>query len=100
MEIAFSDRPPDLILLDVMMPEMDGYEVCRRLKEHKATAQIPIIFITGKHGEQDEIKGFEMGAVDYIRKPFNPVVVLARVQTHLDLKKYRDFLKTCLLLMV
>jgi len=93
LDIAFSDKPPDLILLDVMMPEMDGYEVCIRLKERDSTAQIPIIFITGKHGEQDEIRGFELGAVDYIRKPFNPTVVRARVKTHLELKKYRDILE-------
>ena len=77
---------PDLILLDIMMPGMDGYEVCRRLKANEKTKEIPIIFITAKIAVEDEIRGFEVGAVDYITKPVNPPVVLARVKTHLALK--------------
>lgn len=93
LRIATSDNPPDLILLDVMMPGIDGYEVCRRLKADERTKDIPIIFITGKVSAQDEIKGFECGAVDYITKPFNPVVVKSRVTTHLQLKLRSDFLE-------
>lgn len=83
---------PDLVLLDVMMDGLDGYQVCRRLKESAATRDIPVIFVTGKTDEADEAKGFEMGAVDYISKPFNPVVVRARVSTHLTLKLQNDYL--------
>ncbi|MBN2898432.1 MAG: diguanylate cyclase [Clostridia bacterium] len=93
IEIATGDDPPDLILLDVVMPEMTGYEVCKVLKNNKKTENIPIIFITGKDGTQDEIKAFELGAVDYITRPFNPVIVKARVNTHMELKRYRDFLE-------
>lgn len=76
---------PDLILLDIMMPGIDGYEVCRRLKEDHTTRHIPVIFITAKIGIQDEIQGLELGAVDYIPKPISPPVVEARVKTHLAL---------------
>ncbi len=93
LEIAFSDNPPDLILLDILMPEMDGYEVCKTLQASSQTKGIPIIFITGKVSEEDEIHGFNLGAMDYITKPFNPVVVKARVNTHVELKKYRDYLE-------
>ena len=93
LEIAFSDNSPDLILLDVMMPGMDGYEVCARLKSDPRTKNIPVIFITGKESEEDEIKGFELGASDYITKPFNPVVVKARVNTQAELKRNRDFME-------
>ncbi|MDM8524068.1 response regulator [Desulfococcaceae bacterium HSG8] len=93
LEIVTSKRRFDLILLDIMMPEMDGYEVCRRLKNDESTFNIPIVFITAKTEEKDETKGFEIGAVDYITKPFNPVIVRARVRTHLDLKRYRDHLE-------
>ncbi|MBF0422895.1 MAG: two-component system response regulator [Magnetococcales bacterium] len=79
------DREPDLILLDVMMPEMDGYEVCRRLKLDPRTRDIPLIFVTAKQETEDETFGLELGAVDYITKPFSPAVVLARVRTHLQL---------------
>ena len=92
LKIMESDNPPDLILLDVMMPGMDGYEVCRRLKADSRTQNIPIIFITAKTSEADEVKGFNMGAVDYVTKPFSSVVVKARVHTHAELKRYRDFL--------
>lgn len=93
LEIALSDNPPDLILLDVLMPEMDGYTVCKKLKESSQTRDIPVIFITGKVSEEDEIYGFTIGAVDYITKPFSPVVVKARVNTHAELKRHRDYLE-------
>jgi diguanylate cyclase (GGDEF)-like protein len=93
LDIAFSDNPPDLILLDVMMPEMDGYEVCKRLKSSSQTKNIPVIFITVKVSEEDEIYGFNLGAIDYITKPFSPVIVRARVNTHAELKRYRDYLE-------
>ncbi len=83
-------KPPDLILLDIMMPEMDGHEVIKRLKSNPATKDIPVIFLTGKTEVADETKGFELGAVDYISKPFNPAVVKARVKTHLELVKQRQ----------
>ena len=82
---AVAEDAPDLILLDIMMPGMDGYEVCKRLKSEPATARIPVIFITAKCEVSDETKGLEMGAVDYITKPISPPVVLARVRTHLAL---------------
>jgi putative two-component system response regulator len=77
--------PPDLILLDIMMPGMDGYEVCRRIKNETATRNIPIIFVTAKNEKTDEVEGLELGAVDYLRKPVVPVLVIARVKTHLAL---------------
>jgi sigma-B regulation protein RsbU (phosphoserine phosphatase) len=88
---------PDLILLDVMMPEMDGYEVCTRLKATPETREIPVIFLTGKTEADDETKGFEVGAVDYIHKPFSPAVVKARVRTHLMLREAREQLAQQLL---
>ncbi|MBF0587919.1 MAG: response regulator [Magnetococcales bacterium] len=80
---------PDLILLDIMLPEMDGFEVCKRLKADPATQQIPIIFITGLDNPEEETRGLEAGAVDFIRKPFNPNVVLARIDTQLELQRQR-----------
>ena len=80
-------NPPDLILLDIMMPEMDGYEVCRRLKADEATRDIPVIFITAMGETSDETKGLEVGAVDYLTKPISPPIVQARVKTHLALKR-------------
>ncbi|MFH2067736.1 MAG: hybrid sensor histidine kinase/response regulator [Pseudomonadota bacterium] len=94
IEIALSSNPPDLILLDIMMPGMDGYEVCRRLKADKRTSKIPVIFITAKSEEDDEKKGFQIGAVDYITKPFRLSVIQARVRTHLALKRYQDHMET------
>jgi putative two-component system response regulator len=85
LKIARGDTPPDLILLDIMMPDIDGYEVCRRLKESKLTKNIPVIFITAKNEITDETKGFEIGAVDYIIKPLSAPVVKVRVNTHLAL---------------
>ncbi|MFO7599298.1 MAG: diguanylate cyclase [Candidatus Desulfacyla sp.] len=93
LEIAGSRPPPDLILLDIMMPGMDGYEVCRLLKEDDATRDIPIMFVTGKNEDQDETKGLELGAVDYITKPFSIPIVKARIRTHLELKSKRDLLQ-------
>jgi len=87
-----SDQP-DLILLDVMMPQMDGYEVCRRLKADPATREIPVIFLTAKTQVEDESRGFEVGCVDYITKPISPPIVLARLRTHLALKAAADFLR-------
>jgi PleD family two-component response regulator len=84
---------PDLILLDVNMPGLDGYEVCRRLKSDEATQGIPIIFITALSDVADETRGLEIGAVDYIVKPFNIAVVRARVRTHLRLKQQADLLE-------
>ena len=88
LELARVDPFPDLILLDVMMPEMDGYEVCSRLKDDPQTRDIPVIFLTGQTETEDETRGFEVGAVDYIHKPFSPAVVMARVQTHLVLLRW------------
>ncbi len=82
-----------LILLDIMMPEMDGYEVCERLKAEEKTRDIPVIFITALSDDADEAKGLALGAVDYITKPFNPDLVRARVRNHLELKRYRDYLE-------
>lgn len=89
---------PDLILLDIIMPEIDGYEVCRQLKSNSITQDIPVIFITGRSHEDDEAKGFEMGAVDYIHKPFNTNVVYARVMNHVKLKVRDDYLRTLVML--
>jgi len=92
------DTPlPDLVLLDVMMPQMDGYEVCTRLKADPETQDIPVIFLTGQTEIEDETKGFEVGAVDYIHKPFSPAVVKARVHTHLVLRGIREQLARQLL---
>ena len=93
LKIAQSETQPDLILLDIMMPEMDGYEVCRRLKADDRTRAIPIIFLTAKTEVVDETLGFELGASDYITKPISPPIVLARVETHLAIKRVQDFLK-------
>jgi signal transduction histidine kinase len=86
-------RVPDLVLLDLMMPEMDGLEVCRRLKADPTTQQIPIIFLTASNEMEQLVKGFEVGAVDYVTKPFNPPELLARVRTHLELKHARQRLR-------
>jgi len=93
LKIAQSDSPPDLILLDIMMPGIDGYEVCQRLKADPATSEIPVIFLTARAEVDDERRGLEMGAVDYITKPISPPIVLARVHTHLTLKASADFLR-------
>jgi phosphoserine phosphatase RsbU/P len=97
LKIASQSPAPDLILLDVMMPEMDGYEVCSQLKSRPDTRDIPVIFLTGQTETDDETKGFEVGAVDYIHKPFSPAVVKARVHTHLMLRGIREQLASQLL---
>lgn len=93
LKIARGDAPPDLILLDVMMPDVDGYAVCRALKADLATCDIPVIFLTAKANIEDQEMGFALGAVDYITKPISPPIVLARVHTHLALKASADFLR-------
>ncbi len=93
LEIVQSFEPPDLILLDVEMPGMDGYAICRILKEGSSTCNIPIIFVTAVEGSQAETKGFELGAVDYITKPYSTPVVRARVKTHVQLKKQMKILE-------
>lgn len=90
---ARSDSPPDLILLDIMMPGLSGYEVCQHLKADPATRHIPIIFLTAMTATEDEKRGLEMGAVDYITKPISPPIVMARVATQLHLKAAADFLR-------
>ena len=84
---------PDIILLDIMMPGMDGYEVCAELKKSGITRSIPVIFITALTEEGDEARGLALGAVDYITKPFSPELVKARVRNHIELKRYRDRLE-------
>ncbi|MGP0630072.1 diguanylate cyclase [Nitrospina sp. 32_T5] len=97
LEIANANEPPDLILLDVMMPGMDGFEVCRKLKSQDATRDIPVIFITARDGEMDEVQALDLGAVDFIQKPFNPKIARARVRTHVQmrclLKKNKQMIK-------
>ena len=90
--ISAKEYLPDLILLDIMMPGMDGFEVCRRLKNDPVVRDIPIIFLTALSQDSDETRGLELGAVDYITKPFNPGIVKIRVRNHLELKKHRDHL--------
>lgn len=85
LKIATSDPKPEMILLDIMMPGMDGYEVCRRLKQDPATSEIPVIFITAKSEVEDEKLGFDLGAVDYITKPLSAAIVKSRIRTHLAL---------------
>ena len=93
LKVVMTGTLPDIILLDIMMPVMDGYETCRQLKANPETKDVPVIFLTAKAEVEDEIKGFELGAVDYITKPISPPIVLARVHTHLQLKRIRDYLK-------
>jgi putative two-component system response regulator len=93
LKLAAAEPKPDLVLLDIMMPGMDGYEVCRRLKADAATRDVPVIFLTAKTQVEDEQRGFDVGCVDYITKPISPPIVLARVRTHLALKAAADFLR-------
>ncbi len=93
LEKALSD-PPDLILLDVMMSGLDGYEVCRRLKRNPVTRAIPVVFTTAKDAEEDEVVGLAAGAVDYVVKPFRLPILKARVKTHLELKRKTDILES------
>ena len=90
---ASADPPPDLVLLDIIIPKMDGYEVCQRLKENPKTRHIPVIFLTAKSLEEDEARGLDLGAVDYITKPISLPIVRARVKTHLELKQHRELLE-------
>lgn len=95
-ECAFKiikENPPDIILLTTMMPEMNGYEVCRQLKASEDTATIPIIFITAETEVGDERKGLTMGAVDFITRPISPFITRARIKNHLEFKKMRDHLE-------
>ncbi|RLD12091.1 two-component system response regulator [candidate division KSB1 bacterium] len=85
LEIANTSPPPDLILLDIIMPGIDGYEVCHKLKSNPKTADIPVIFITARDEMVDEALGFKLGAVDYITKPFSPYILKARIKTHITL---------------
>ncbi|MBI5329374.1 MAG: two-component system response regulator [Betaproteobacteria bacterium] len=93
LAVARSAPQPDLILLDVMMPEMDGYAVITRLRNDAATRDIPVIFVTAMDADEDEEHGLALGAVDYIPKPIRPAIVLARVRAHLEIKQARDWLK-------
>ena len=93
LKIAITEKPPDIILLDIMMPGMDGYEVCRRLKSDSKTQDIPVIFVTSMSEVEDETKGLKLGAIDYITKPIRPPIVQARVKSHIELKDARESLK-------
>ncbi len=87
LRLARSDPPPDLILLDIMMPDMDGYEVCRRLKADARTREIPVIFVTARDANEDEEEGFRLGAADYIAKPFQPAIVRVRVRNQTERRR-------------
>ena len=93
LKLASSKSPPDLILLDIMMPEMDGYEVCEKLKADETTKNIPVIFLTALSEEKNESRGLGLGAVDYITKPFSPELVRARIKNQIELKRHRDNLE-------
>lgn len=93
LRIIDSGNLPDLILLDIIMPGMNGHELCRHLKNKEQTRHIPIIFVTAMDEEQDEAMGLELGAVDYIAKPIHPAIIKARIQTQLELKRHRDELE-------
>jgi len=97
LKIANEDTLPDIILLDVMMPGMDGYEVCEKLKSSDRTRAIPIIFVTAKTEEADEQRGLAIGAIDYITKPINPAIVRTRVKNQMELKQHRDHLEELVL---
>ncbi|TAN47009.1 MAG: diguanylate cyclase [Methylococcaceae bacterium] len=94
LQLAADQDAPDLILLDIMMPDLDGYEVCKRLKDNDVTKNIPVIFVTAKNTGEEMTKGFALGAVDYIVKPFYTPVVLARVRTHVNLKLKAELLES------
>ncbi len=89
LDLAFAEPPPDLILLDIVMPEMDGFEVCRRLKQDARTIDIPVIFISGLSEEEEETRGLALGGVDFLSKPFRPAMVKLRIRNQLELKKCR-----------
>lgn len=90
-----STNSADLILLDIVMPEIDGYEICKQLKANLATRHIPVIFLTAKTGPDDVVRGFEVGGVDYVTKPFHAVELLARVKTHVEMKLLKGILPIC-----
>jgi len=90
LEIATKEPQPDIILLDIMMPGMNGYEVCTKLKQDVSTSNIPVIFVTAVDDLKGELKGFEVGGMDYITKPVIPEIVLARVKTHLKIKELEE----------
>ena len=94
LELA-RQAPPDVILLDVMMPVMDGFETCRRLKAELTTSGIPVLFLTARAGSEDAVEGFRVGGADYIRKPFHADELVARVQTHAELHRLRGLLTIC-----
>lgn len=96
LKIVAGPNPPDLILLDILMPDMDGYKVCTRIKADEKTAHIPIIFVTAVSEAMDAAKAFDLGAVDYVTKPFNPVTVKARVNTHIKLSTTMQELENAL----
>jgi putative two-component system response regulator len=93
LEILAEEHKPDIVLLDIMMPEMDGYQVCQIMKANLATRNIPVIFVTAMNDEKDETKGFAYGAVDYITKPVSPPIVLARIATQLNLYDQKNHLE-------
>ena len=93
LELAFRSPPPDLILMDIIMPGLNGFDVCRRLKNNESTKDIPLIFITAKSDPEDEALGLSIGAADYVTKPFHLAIVKSRVKTHLNLKKKSDMLE-------
>lgn len=93
LKMALTDPQPDLILMDIVMPGLDGFEVCERLKKNAKTRHIPVVFLTAKWETSEEARGLELGAVDYIRKPFSPPIIRARIRNHLELKKTRDMLE-------
>ncbi|MBF0178586.1 MAG: PleD family two-component system response regulator [Magnetococcales bacterium] len=92
LKVAETEKP-DLILLDIMMPVMDGYETCRRLKNNPVTRDIPVIFVTARDQEEDEERGLELGAIDYVSKPCSPSIIRIRIRNHLELKRHRDRLE-------
>ena len=96
LRIVYSDLSPDLILLDVLMPGMNGFDVCKELKRDIRSVGIPIIFVTAMDDSINEEHGLAVGAVDYISKPISPPVVLRRIELHLELKRYQDFLEDLL----
>ena len=97
LALAIEQPQPDLILLDIIMLDMDGYEVCKKLKQNMTTKDIPVIFLTVKSDVDDEVHGFELGAVDYITKPMSPPIVRARVRTHIEIIQLRNKLKKMIL---
>lgn len=98
LELAGGEVTPDLIILDIQMPDLDGFAVCRELKSDPRTSAIPVIFVTGRDSTDDEMEGFRLGAVDYVSKPFQPELVRARVRTHMRLKQKTDLLEQLALL--